>query len=172
MYARTSGTTGVPKLVPVTPTVLDGLRRAQRAMAYAQYRAGVLGGKILAIAGTAHEVTLPGGVPAGATTGLIYETMPRLMRAKYVIPIEVAIADTASILTIVRSGSVLMFRDRHGNPPPSSVSRHPWRGRSWRATGWRRLRGLSTAARPRRRGRARAAPDRAGARRSPPGAGR
>lgn len=111
MYARTSGTTGAPKLVPVTPTVLDGLRRAQRTMAYAQYRAGVLGGRILAIAGTSHEVTLPGGVPAGATTGLIYETMPRLMRAKYVVPTEVgAIADTAlKYQAIVRLG--LQCRD-------------------------------------------------------------
>ena len=111
MYARTSGTTGAPKLVPVTPTVLAGLRRAQRAMAYAQYRAGVFSGKILAIAGTSREVTLAGGVPAGATTGLIYETMPRLMRAKYVIPTEVgAIADTAlKYATIVRLG--LQCRD-------------------------------------------------------------
>ena len=68
-------------------------------------------GKILAIAGTSREVTLAGGVPAGATTGLIYETMPRLMRAKYVIPTEVgAIADTAlKYETIVRLG--LQCRD-------------------------------------------------------------
>ncbi|HET7715339.1 MAG TPA: GH3 auxin-responsive promoter family protein [Bauldia sp.] len=106
MYARTSGTTGAPKLVPVTPTVLEGLRRAQRAMAYVQHRAGVFSGKVLAIAGTSREVMLPGGVPAGATTGLIYETMPRLMRAKYVVPTEVgAIADTAlKYETVVRLG--------------------------------------------------------------------
>ena len=50
-------------------------------------------------------------MPAGATTGLIYETMPRLMRAKYVIPTEVgAIADTAlKYATIVRLG--LQCRD-------------------------------------------------------------
>ncbi|MCB1498826.1 MAG: GH3 auxin-responsive promoter family protein [Bauldia sp.] len=106
MYARTSGTTGAPKLIPVTPKVLASLRRAQRAMAFAQHRLGVFDGKVLAIAGTSREVVLPGGIAAGATTGLIYETMPRLMRQKYVIPNEVgAIADaTLKYETIIRLG--------------------------------------------------------------------
>ena len=126
MYARTSGTTGAPKLMPVTPTVLAGLRRAQRVMAYVQHRAGVFSGKVLAIGGTSREVTLPGGMPAGATTGLIYETMPRLMRAKYVLPTEVgAIADTAlKYETIVRLG--LQCRDVSviATANPSTILRH------------------------------------------------
>jgi acyl-coenzyme A synthetase/AMP-(fatty) acid ligase len=39
MYARTSGTTGAPKHIPVTRGVLRRLRRAQRAMAYVQHEA-------------------------------------------------------------------------------------------------------------------------------------
>jgi hypothetical protein len=40
------------------------------------------------------EETLPGGAPAGSVTGLIYQTMPGVIRCKYVVPPEVfAIAD-------------------------------------------------------------------------------
>ncbi len=87
MYARSSGTTGAAKYVPVTAHVLSQLRGAQRAMAFAQYRAlGAFSGRIVGLGGARCEEVLAGGVPAGATTGLIFETMPRFMRAKYLIP--------------------------------------------------------------------------------------
>ena len=112
MYARTSGTTGAPKLVPVTSEVLRGLRRAQRVMAYSQQReANAFTGKLLAIGGVSREITLPGNVPAGATTGLIYETMPRMMRAKYVVPWQAFGVDDPDLkyATIIRLG--LQHRD-------------------------------------------------------------
>lgn len=90
MYARTSGTTGAPKYIPVTAQVLAQMRRAQRAMAYAQHRAvQPYAGGIVGLVGTQREETLPDGTPAGAATGLIYETMPRFMRSKYLIPQDV-----------------------------------------------------------------------------------
>src|SRR5690606_9205310 len=50
--------------------------------------------RLLAIGGARCEERLPDGTPAGATTGLIYDTMPPLIRAKYVVPAEVfALAD-------------------------------------------------------------------------------
>jgi len=95
MYARSSGTTGAAKYVPVTPGVLAQLRTSQRAMAYVQHRAlRAFSGRIVGLGGSSREETLADGTPAGATTGLIYETMPRFMRAKYVVPPEVfGIAD-------------------------------------------------------------------------------
>jgi hypothetical protein len=87
MYARTSGTTGAPKYIPVTPDALAQMRAAQRAMAFVQHRAlKAYSGKVLGIVGSAREETLAHGVPAGATTGLIYESMPRALRSKYVVP--------------------------------------------------------------------------------------
>jgi hypothetical protein len=44
---------------------------------------------VLAIGGALREQTLGDGTPAGAATGLIYATMPRLVRAKYMVPAEV-----------------------------------------------------------------------------------
>ena len=90
MYARTSGTTGKPKLIPVTEDVIRSLRRAQRAVAYVQHRSfGAFRGRVLALAGAVREETLPDGTPAGATTGLIYQSTSPLIRAKYVLPAEV-----------------------------------------------------------------------------------
>lgn len=87
MYARTSGTTGKPKYIPVTPQVRAQAISAQRAMSFAQHQAArVFRGKILGFGGSMREESLPGGTPAGAASGLIYSTMPRFMRAKYVLP--------------------------------------------------------------------------------------
>jgi|CXWL01.1.fsa_nt_gi hypothetical protein len=87
MYARTSGTTGKPKYIPVTPRVRSQAIAAQRAMSFVQHRAvRAFKGKILGFGGSMREESLPDGTPAGAASGLIYSTMPRFMRAKYVLP--------------------------------------------------------------------------------------
>jgi GH3 auxin-responsive promoter len=55
-----------------------------------QHRAcSLFSGRILALGGAMREETLPDGTPAGSVTGLIYETMPWLVRRKYVVPPEV-----------------------------------------------------------------------------------
>ena len=90
MYARTSGTTGKPKLIPVTPDMMRTIKAAQRAMAYVQHRSfGAFRGRVLALAGALREDSLPDGTPVGAATGLIYRTMSPLIRSKYVLPTEV-----------------------------------------------------------------------------------
>jgi hypothetical protein len=90
MYARTSGTTGAAKYIPVTPKSLAQTRVAQRVLAFVQHRAAkAFTGKVLGIMGSAREETLAHGVAAGATTGLIYATMPRALRTKYVLSPDV-----------------------------------------------------------------------------------
>jgi len=90
MYARTSGTTGLPKLVPVTADVIATLRHAQRIFSYVQHcQLGAFRGRLLAIGGALREETLPDGTPIGSATGLIYATMSRWIRHKYVLPAEV-----------------------------------------------------------------------------------
>jgi hypothetical protein len=87
MYARTSGTTGKPKYIPVTRLARAQAISAQRAMSFAQHQAvRAFKGKILGFGGSVQEETLSDGTPAGAASGLIYTTMPRFVRAKYVLP--------------------------------------------------------------------------------------
>jgi len=98
MYARTSGTTGEPKRVPITPSVLAGLKSAQRAGSYFQHRAcPMFRGRILALGGAMREETLADGTPAGSVTGLIYQTMPSVVRAKYVVPEAVFAIEDAEL---------------------------------------------------------------------------
>ena len=90
MYARTSGTTGEPKLIPVTHDVVSTLRHAQRVFSYVQHRQlGAFRGRVLAIGGALSEETLADGTPVGSATGLIYATMARPIQHKYVVPAEV-----------------------------------------------------------------------------------
>lgn len=90
MHARTSGTTGQPKYIPVTATTLREARAAQQAMTFPLHRSfGAFRGRVLGLGGAAEEEQLAHGAAAGATSGLIYQTMPALLRANYVVPAEV-----------------------------------------------------------------------------------
>lgn len=91
MYNQTSGSTGVPKYIPVLPCTLDDLRRSQRMFTHAQFRACPEGfaGKIFGIVSPAVEGYLDGGMPFGSASGHIYTTMPWLARKKYVLPSEI-----------------------------------------------------------------------------------
>jgi len=90
-YARTSGTTGAPRHIPMTSRSLKEQQRAQRLFAYVQHHAvpDAYDGKILAIVSPAVEGHLPTGTPYGSTSGHLYRSMPRLARLKYAIPAEV-----------------------------------------------------------------------------------
>jgi hypothetical protein len=112
MYARTSGTTGEPKRIPVTPSVLAGLRVAQRAASFFQHRAcPMFRGRILALGGAVREETLPDGTPSGSVTGLIYQTMPGVVRSKYVVPAEVFAIDDAELKYAVVTRLALQHGD-------------------------------------------------------------
>lgn len=95
-YLQTSGTTGKPKLIPVTPAFEENLRQTQRLSAALQYRAcpRAFDGALLVIAGAATESLLPDGRPIGAASGLLAGKLPWLLRDRLVLPAELSdIAD-------------------------------------------------------------------------------
>ena len=91
MYNQTSGTTGKPKYIPVLQQNLDALKRSQHIFSYMQYRARpeAFHGKLLGLVSPAIDGYLENGIPYGSASGHIYKTMPKIARAKYVLPIEV-----------------------------------------------------------------------------------
>jgi sterol desaturase/sphingolipid hydroxylase (fatty acid hydroxylase superfamily) len=91
LYAQTSGTTGAPRYFPLPRSALAQHRCNQELFAYIQYKFApdAYDGRILAIVSPAIEGHLPSGKPYGAVSGYMYRCMPRLARAKYVIPPEV-----------------------------------------------------------------------------------
>lgn len=88
-YARTSGTTGRPKYLPITASGLRRFGRGQQLFAYSQHRhAALFAGKVLGIGSAAVEGHLPTGTAFGSASGMIHRAMPRLVRSKYVLPPE------------------------------------------------------------------------------------
>ena len=91
MYNETSGTTGKPKYIPVMEETISNLRKSQRIFSYVQYRIKpeAFYGKLLGLVSPANEGTRASGIPFGSASGLIYKTMPKIIRGKYVLPAEV-----------------------------------------------------------------------------------
>ena len=107
MFAQTSGTTGKPKYVPVTPTDQGRAHADQmRTWLYHAQKAhpGILDHKIVTMVSPAIEGHTEAGLPFGSTSGHIYRNMPALVRRAYSIPYEVfEIADyQAKYYTIMR----------------------------------------------------------------------
>lgn len=91
LYARTSGTTGRPKHVPVLPDTLERHRRDQGIFACCHYAAvpGIFDGHTLAFVSPAVEGSMANGTPYGSMSGLVYQSMPWLLRRNYVVPAAV-----------------------------------------------------------------------------------
>ena len=91
MYAKTSGTTGQAKLIPILPTTLQEHKRSQAIQSYVQFTTepGAYYGRCVAIVSPAEEGTLDTGTPYGSTSGFMYQNMPRLAKVKYVLPYQV-----------------------------------------------------------------------------------
>ncbi|MEB3198649.1 MAG: GH3 auxin-responsive promoter family protein [Candidatus Sericytochromatia bacterium] len=90
-YALTSGSTGQPKLIPVTGSAFAAYRRLQDLWLYHSLKLcpELFEGQYLAFVGAAEEGKLPSGRSFGSTSGHVYQTLPTLVRRAYVVPPEV-----------------------------------------------------------------------------------
>ncbi len=91
MFAQTSGTTGDPKFIPVTPT--DKGRAHKDVMRTWLYHARsahphIFDGKLVTLVSPAVEGYTPAGIPYGSTSGHMYRNMPRIVSRLYSIPYE------------------------------------------------------------------------------------
>ena len=91
-YAQTSGSTGTPKYIPITPTLLRTQRAQQALFSYLQFRAcpQAFAGNALGIMGAAIEGRLDSGHTVGSVSGHLYQSMPTLIRSRFVVPPEVS----------------------------------------------------------------------------------
>jgi hypothetical protein len=90
-YVRTSGTTGQPKDIPLTPSHLLALRRIHHTAIAFQHRIcpqGFAGG-ILAFPSPAREGVLSNGKPFGSASGIVAGSSPALVLDKFVVPAPV-----------------------------------------------------------------------------------
>jgi hypothetical protein len=87
-YAQTSGTSGTPKYLPVTPTALRLHREEQALFSYLQYRAcpAAFSGRAFGVMGAAEEGRLDSGHVVGSISGWLYESLPALLRRRLAVP--------------------------------------------------------------------------------------
>jgi len=87
-YAQTSGTTGNPKYIPITPTILAMHKDEQSLFSYLQYRAcpEAFEGKALGIMGAAVEGELDSGHIVGSVSGNLYQSLPNIIQSRFVLP--------------------------------------------------------------------------------------
>jgi hypothetical protein len=126
-YVQTSGTTGQPKLIPVTSSMLSMHRSEQGLFTYLQYRAcpEAFDGKAFGIMGAAVEGTLDTGHTVGSVSGHLYQSLPGQLQARFVVPPEVSrIADYAlKYLVILRLALAESEITYLGSPNPSTFLR-------------------------------------------------
>jgi len=117
MFSRTSGTTGEPKLIPVTPTC-QGRDHADQMRTWLHHarqdHPAILRGHVISLVSPAVEGHTKSGIPFGSTSGAIYRDMPRLVRGTYALPYDAfGIEDyTARYYVVLRLGlaaDVTMF---------------------------------------------------------------
>ncbi len=92
MFTLTSGSTGQPKLIPVTATTRRNHRQLTR---FWYYRALVdhpdlFSGKLLGAVSPAVEGRTACGIPFGAASGLIYQSSPSWIQNAYAVPYEIS----------------------------------------------------------------------------------
>jgi len=108
MFAKTSGTTGEPKHIPVTDKFLHQMRRGWNMFGLKVLRDHPSGWlrAILQISSPMRESLSPSGVPCGAISGLLAARQKRVVRRMYVVPPGVSNIPDAEgrYYTILRCG--------------------------------------------------------------------
>lgn len=126
-YAQTSGTTGKPKYIPITPTSLALHRDEQALFSYLQYRAcpEAFIGKALGIMGAAVEGHLDSNHAVGSVSGHLYQSLPKMIQARFVLPPAIsAIADyELKYLVTLRLALAEPNITYAGSPNPSTFLR-------------------------------------------------
>lgn len=100
---KTSGTSGAPKLLPVTDPWREEVAAAQALWVLAMVREQpeLSTGKVLTAVGAAVEGHSAGGLPYGSNTGRMQGEQPWWVRARYAVPREVFSIDEPELRTYV-----------------------------------------------------------------------
>jgi sterol desaturase/sphingolipid hydroxylase (fatty acid hydroxylase superfamily) len=90
-YLRTSGTTGLPKDIPLVESHLHRLRQINQLSVSSQHRAcpAAFSGSLLVITSPAFEGQVANGKPYGSASGIVSGSTPSLVREKFVVPAPV-----------------------------------------------------------------------------------
>jgi sterol desaturase/sphingolipid hydroxylase (fatty acid hydroxylase superfamily) len=124
-FAKTSGTTGKPKYIPINLKTQKRYMRTQQLIAHALYkkRPDFLSGEIFSIVGNEVEEVLAGKYPCGSMSGKLYSLTNPLVRAKHVFQTEISLLnDSEKKYLYLAALAVLSPRITfYASPNPSSL---------------------------------------------------
>lgn len=124
MFTLTSGSTGEPKLIPVTKSTRANHARLTRlwyGRAF-QDHPGSAAGKVFGLVGRTVEGYTAGGIPYGAASGLIYQSSPAWIKHAYSLPYEIAeIKDFESKYYVAMRLAIEQDVTFLGTPNPSTI---------------------------------------------------
>jgi len=131
-YATTSGTTGTPKYIPVTPesrSAKSQLLRVWLSKLYVDHPK-IFSGRMLSVVSPEVESMSPNGIPCGAESGHGYRSAPKPLKAVYSSPydtfeikdydakyytlLRIAAAQSVSFLFSCNPSTVLLLAQRMG----------------------------------------------------------
>lgn len=126
MFTMTSGSTGEPKLIPVTESTRANHSRLTRlwySRAF-QDHPGSAAGKVFGLVGRPVEGYTPGRVPYGAASGLIYQSSPAWIKRTHALPYEIAeIEDFQAKYYVAMRLAIEQDVTFLGTPNPSTILR-------------------------------------------------
>ena len=124
MFTMTSGSTGQPKLIPITQTTRRNHRQLTRLWYYRAFvdHPDLFSGKLLGVVSPVIEGRTAGGIPFGAASGLIYQSSPSWIQNAYATPYEIAeVKDFEAkyylIMRLALEHDITFF----GTPNPSTI---------------------------------------------------
>jgi len=89
LFAQTSGTTGDPKYIPVTPTCQKGGGTTTWLHFARTDHPEMFAGKVITIVSPAIEGYTPSGIPFGSMSGMVIRELPSIVQSAYAVPYEV-----------------------------------------------------------------------------------
>jgi hypothetical protein len=89
LFAQTSGTTGTPKFIPVTPTCQGGGGMTTWLHYARRDHSRIFRHKMITIVSPAIEGHTDGGLPFGSTSGMVVKEMPKIVQSAYAVPYDV-----------------------------------------------------------------------------------
>jgi len=88
MFAQTSGTTGAPKFIPVTPACQKHGGTATWLYFARRDHPSMLGGKVITVVSPAIEGHTSAGIPFGSTSGMVVRELPKIVQKTYAVPYD------------------------------------------------------------------------------------
>lgn len=88
LFAQTSGTTGTPKYIPVTPTCQQGGGTTTWLHFANTSHPKMFSGKVITIVSPAVEGYTKGNIPFGSTSGMVIRELPKIVQSAYAVPYD------------------------------------------------------------------------------------